>query len=204
MRSVDRLADDADAVPVPDLEGRWVRLRTVRPDDAAWIYDFSTLPELGFRWRNLPGTTDPGQFAQHLSSGVQFQLLVEERTRRERAGLALCYNADFTNRTAYIAAAFHPRLQRRGWPLEAVDILVRYCFAAYDFRKLYAEVIDFNLESFRSAIGQHAHEEGVLRDHWWVGGAYRDVALLSLYREDCQVSVSERVRSAVRGALGGN
>lgn len=186
------------SVPVPTLEGRWTRLRSLTPDDMNWLYAFSVLPEMGYRWRGVPGTMDPAQFSHQVSRGIEVQLVVEGMRNRQRVGVTLAYNADFKNRTAYIAAAFDPIVHGRGWHLEGVDLFIRYCFEAYDFRKLYAEVLDFNLPLFASVLGARAREEGRLRDHWWVGGRYWDVSIISFAHDDWQEGWGSRIREVVR------
>lgn len=201
--SPDNLSPDRTlSRPVPELEGRWVRLRTIRHDDMNWIYNISTAPELGFSWRDLPGSTDPWRFPQEFSRGVHSQLVIERKRDGQQCGLVLAYRADQRNRTAYIGGVIDPTAHGFGWPFEALDLFIRYCFVAYDFRKLYAEVIDFNLPGFASVLRHRARQEGILRDYWWVGGAYRDVIILSMNRdawvEPWQQFVHKKVRQSLQ------
>ena len=69
-------------------------------------------------------------------------------------------------------------------PLEAFMLFLDYLFTVFGFRKLYGEVLEFNLTSFRSIIGKIAHEEGRLRDHEYFDGRYWDLVFLAIYREE--------------------
>lgn len=188
------------SIPVPVLEGRFVRLRALVPDDLAWIHQMSTDPILGFRWRHAPGSVDPATFAAQLWTGVALQLAVVEKRAARPIGLTICYGMDQANRTAHVAGVFEPSLHKTGWVVEALPLFVRHTFAAFDLRKLYAEVVDFNLAQYATVLGRRVHREGVLREHWWIGGAYRDVHILALLRDEWAEPFDEIVREALLGA----
>jgi RimJ/RimL family protein N-acetyltransferase len=171
-------------VPLPALEGARVHLRPLTPQDYDWILRLSTLPELGFRWRHPPGTLNPDQLPALLWQGVLAQFLIEHNTTGDRLGLAVAYQANMTHRTAYVAVLLDPGAHRLGWPLEGFKLFMRHLFDAFDLRKVYAEALDYNLDQYRGIIGRLAHEEGRLREHVYVGGAYHDMHLLAFYRSD--------------------
>jgi RimJ/RimL family protein N-acetyltransferase len=170
--------------PVPQLEGRRVRLRPVLPEDTPWLLDLMALPELGYQWRNVPGTLNPEQFAVQLWQGVLTQLLVTHKSSGRKLGLVVAYQPSPLHRTAYIAMVLDPGAQRLGWPIEGFRLFMRYVFEAYDLRKVYAEAIDYNLAQYSSLIGRGARREAHYREHVYMAGAYHDVYVIAFYRQD--------------------
>lgn len=124
----------------------------------------------------------PQDFPAYLGQGVLVQFVAERRERPQPLGLVTAYNADFQNRHVFIAAVTDPRVQRAGWPLEAVLLLLDHVFACFDFRKAYFEVPAFNLGSFSSAVGRTLEEEGRLREHEYFDGRWWDRVYLSIDR----------------------
>ena len=76
-------------------------------------------------------------------------------------------------------------------------LFVRYLFANWAFRKLYAEVRAFNLAQFGSGIGRMFEVEGVLTEHAFHDGRYWDQYVLAVSRAGFD-GVAAPVRAAVR------
>jgi RimJ/RimL family protein N-acetyltransferase len=113
-------------------------------------------------------------------------------------GLVVAYNADLRNQFAYIGSIFSPELINSGLGIAALDVFVRYLFATYSFRKLYAEVPEFNLPALGNRIGRLLKEEGRLRGHSYYNGRWWDQLILAIYPDDYMY----RTRLAGLGALG--
>jgi RimJ/RimL family protein N-acetyltransferase len=183
--TLDHPAATVVAPPVAPLEGHRVVLRSVSSDDYDWIWRLSTHPDVSYRWRHPPGSLNPEQLGAHLWQGVLSQFIIAHKETSDPLGLVLAYQANVAHRTAYVAIILDPGLHRTGWPLEGFKMFMRYLFDGFDLRKVYAEAVDYNLAQYRGLLRQgKACEEGRLRQHVYVGGAYHDVYLLALYRRD--------------------
>lgn len=168
---------------MPHLEGHRVLLRAVATSDYEWLWKLSTLPELGYRWRQVPGSVNPDQLSAALWQGVLTQLLVTHKESGDRLGLAVAYQANVAHRTAYVAIILDPGVHKLGWPLEGFKLFMAYLFDSFDLRKVYAEALDYNLNAYRGLLNSgKAQEEGHLRQHVYAGGHYRDVHLIAFYR----------------------
>ncbi len=70
--------------------------------------------------------------------------------------------------------------------MQGVLAFVDYLFRTWEFHKLYFEALSFNAETFGSLIGRVLTQEGLLREHSRVHGAFVDLHILSLMRADWQ------------------
>jgi RimJ/RimL family protein N-acetyltransferase len=166
--------------PIP-LSGRRVRLRAVVASDYDFLFVLATDPRTAPSWRYRSAPPRPEEFVRDLWHNVLVQYLVEHVDTGERLGLVVAYNANGRDGHCYFSALFRPDM--RVWPLEGLGLFVNYLFTEFDFIKLYAEVIEYNLPAFASAIGRWLTTEGVLRAHERHFGRHWDVHLLTLWRE---------------------
>lgn len=163
-------------------EGRRVQLRTVEPSDLDYLYRLSTSPGLSYRWRYRGSTPSPEEFRDQLFSGVLAQLVVARKdSTQQPLATTILYRADLANGHAYFAL-LSDGAQASSLVIEGCLLFLRYVFATWPFRKLYAEVPGFNLTQFQSAIGSYLKEEAVLEEHDYHDGAYWPLYILSLSR----------------------
>lgn len=158
--------------PEAVLEGRRVRLRPVTPNDYEWLYQLNSLPELAHRWRGRPGSINPAQLPDFLWNNVFCQFVVCRRRDGRPVGLVVAYGADLPNRTVRFGIVLDPQYHSVGWPLEAGALFIDYLFDTGDFRKLYAEAVDYNIAAYQSAL-EHGilRMEACLREHVYSAGA---------------------------------
>jgi len=190
--AVDPLTED----PIPDslppaaavaLASGRVRLRIVHPEDYPFLYELSLAPELRFRWRFRNEQPPYADFIRSLGVGVFCQYIVVDAVSNVRLGLVVCYQANRLNRNAYIGVQSIPSAHRRGLIVEASQLFIEHLFTYFDFEKLYAECLDFNVAAFRSGTGDAFVEEGRLRDHERFMGRLWDLHIFALYKEAWKV-----------------
>jgi len=174
------------SLPPPDpplLNGKRVLLRPIGDDDYAFLYGLGTDVELAYRWRFRGETPSPEAFHSLLWNGTLVQFMVCARDTGSPVGHIFAYNANFRYQTAFIGVAVKTSCVGRGWTLEAANLFLRYVFALWPFRKLYAEVLEFNYGQFASASGRGFEVEGRFREHEFYGDRYWDLLILAIYRE---------------------
>ena len=170
--------DFAASVP----RGRRVVLRPVLSRDFEPLYLLATTGENGLRWRFRGATPSPDQFGRQLWDTVLAQFVVQRRDTGELLGLVGLYNANLSARQCYAFALAAPTVVGTGRVLEGLILLLEIGFATWDFRKVYFEVPEFNLEQFRSAR-RYLTEEGRLKEHDYMLGRYWDLVFLSVSKE---------------------
>lgn len=163
------------------LQGRRVRLRPVVNRDLDWIYALAMDPAVSSRWRYRGATISPQQFSQQLWDGILCQFVVEGVETGRIHGLASLYGYNPRSDTCYFAVVGPPDRNTRGRLLEGLIILVEYGFRTWDIRKMYAEVLEFNLPQFRS-LERYCELEGRLLAHEYHDGALWDLLTYALYR----------------------
>ena len=170
------------------LEGTYARLRPVGQSDYAYLYDLSLHAENLARWRYRSATPSPESFVVDLWNGVLAQFVIESAATRERAGLAVAYNADAANGTVFLGVVLDPAHRRKVWPIEGVLLFLDYLFRNWALRKVYAESPEYCAQQFASGSRWLFQEEGRLREHQYHQGRYWDYIHFALYRESWETT----------------
>lgn len=178
-------------------KGRRVILREIQSNDFGWLYAISTASATGFRWRYRGTTPRPEEFANQLWSQVLSQYIVARADTGESIGLVVCYNPNFPDSWAYLAAIGSPKFMGTGAMVEGVALFLDEVFRNWNFRKLYMEAPEFNVDQVRSGLGGFFHEEGRMKDHHFYDGKYHDQLILALYRDEY-----EQMAPFIRHAIG--
>jgi RimJ/RimL family protein N-acetyltransferase/acyl carrier protein len=160
---------------------RRVRLRPVAPPDYEWLYDLTTRDEHLVRWRDRGQTFRIEEWIDRLWAGVAAQF-VATRPDGTPIGLVSLYHHEARNRHARLAVIFDDATSSPGWRLEAVGLLLDYAFEVFDLLKVYAEVIEFNLDAFSSGLDDLYVEEGRLFDYEYAHGRHWPVHILAISR----------------------
>jgi hypothetical protein len=162
---------------------RDIRLVPVSPNHYAELYRWSTDSTSAFRWRFGGATPSPERFSEALWAGVLCQYMVADSGGTSH-GLVVCYSADHVNGHAYYGVQGNPdRPTGMGASIGMVKLL-DHVFRSWPFRKLYAELPEYNAAEFSSGLRRHAQCEGTLRDHVYFDGRFWDQSTYSLSRED--------------------
>ncbi len=165
------------------LEGRRVVLRAIGPEDYAFVYRLETSPELLVRWRFHGRTPSPEESTRSLFDGVLAQFLAVEKTSGKPIGFVNVHDPNLFNATAHLAAIAMPDSRNAALMIDACMPLVEYAFALFPMRKLYAEVLDFNLVQFESIVGKFFETEGCLVGDHYFNGQYWNKHILAITRE---------------------
>ena len=179
------LAPATEHMPLmPKLNGRYVRLRPLTPADHAPLYQIATSDEVNLRWRFRGVIPSFEAFVNAFRPAeVSAQFAVTTPQSAQAQGLVVAYNTDPRSSHTYVGTMLSPKLARSGLGVEATALFAAYLFMTWPFHKLYFEVIDYNLDQFASTLGTLFVEEGVLREHQYYDGKYRDTHILAAYKD---------------------
>jgi len=162
--------------------GHWALLRAVTPADYPFIYELGLSGRGLVRWRYRGQTPSPQQFESTLWDGVLAQFIVTSR-REDRVGLAVIYAADLNSGHAHLGAILSQEVAPRLWPFEGILLAIDYAFTVWNFRKLYFETAEYNVDNFGSAVEKYLCEESRLVGHDFLMDRYWDRVTYSLWRE---------------------
>jgi len=169
---------------VPKLRGRRARLEAVAGShNVEFARRLLSDQEVASRYRFANAVPSPSEVERALWERALAQFVLIDQRDDRRVGLCQLTNAVFRHGTANIAVVIEPDSRRKPWVLEGVALFVEYAFGSFPLRKLYGEVVEFNLAQFASGRDRLFVEEGRLRDHEWHFGRYWDVSILSVSRE---------------------
>ncbi len=164
------------------LESSSIVLRPVTGADEPYLYRLLTSGDHLVRYRLRGMTPSPESFHQFVWDRVVAQFVAVTH-QGQPVGVVSCFDPDFRNRYAYVAAVADPSVQGNGLMAEATRLFVSYVFGEFDLRKLYAESLEPNYEQFAHGAGRLFEVEGRLRDHEYLGGRYVDALLLAAHRD---------------------
>jgi RimJ/RimL family protein N-acetyltransferase len=169
--------------PLP-TSGRWTSLRPVSPADYGFLFDLFTAPAVLHSW-NLRGRVPSfEEFPTVLWDRVLTQFMIIQRATGEPIGLASLYSPDFKNRFVKFALIVSPTERGVGWALEGAALAIEYAFVNWDFRKVFIEVLEFNVESLGLAgLPDTCVEEGRYREFEYYEGRYWDLVVYGVTRD---------------------
>jgi len=180
--------------------GRRVAIRPVFPADGGFLYAIATAPETAYKWRFRGSSPSPEQFSGQLWADVLSQRIVVQREAGTPIGLVVCHSPNLVDAWAYLAALASPRYESTGAMVEGAALFIDEIFRNWNFRKLYMEAPEFNVDQVRSGLGKWFHEEGRLKAHHFYDGKYHDQLLLALYRDEYE-QAAPFIRAALSGDL---
>ena len=172
------------------LQGKSVTLRAMRRDDLERLYTFNN--DLAVE---LAGGGDPpwpqslerlqAEFEREASeggrNGANFAIEVEGTF----IGICRLFNLDQTAGTCELGITIGDHAYwGKHYGREAVDLLLDYAFRLLNFRRVWLRVNGNNERAQRAYRAVGFVEEGRLRRHVWNDGAYRDLVLMGVLRDE--------------------
>lgn len=159
-----------------------IRLVPVEPRHINILYLATTEPQQSYRWRYRGRTPSPDEFQRTLFGGVVAQFMVEDHAGHP-IGLVVAYDEDpgaghcqigFIRCTAASAGSM----------VEAMGLFINYVLRTFNYRKLFADLPEYNLGLIDGMAGELVKTEGRLTDYFWHGGRYWDRCFISINRSD--------------------
>jgi RimJ/RimL family protein N-acetyltransferase len=172
------------------LQGERVRLRGISRDDLPCLWAFNN--DLAVE---LAGGGDPplpqslarlqAEFDQEAAKGgrdsTRFVIEVEGRC----IGTCALFNANATAQTCELGIAIGDRDHwGRGYGRECVRLLLKYAFLYLNYRKVWLRVHAANGRAVRAYRACGFVEEGRQRAQVWSDGAYDDLLLMGVLRDE--------------------
>ncbi|MCW2777040.1 MAG: hypothetical protein JWN17_765, partial [Frankiales bacterium] len=169
------------------LTGTRVVLRPLRDDDAEPLWRAVLDPVTWARTEERPLVPET------------LEAYVERRTARRKdgevaafaidvdgvlVGQVALFAADPLARHASVGLTLLPEHRGQGHGRDALRVLVDYAFRSRNLRRVHLQTLASNEPALRAYRAVGFVEEGRLREHAWVEGAYDDVVLMALMRSD--------------------
>ena len=190
MPDRDPPAQSADAPPVPMLRGELVWLRGATKADytdaGEAINHPDTGPNLGLKWPY--GPADAAAFAEKAMAQqgkTMCAFTICPLGEQRGIGNVSLRDVDRENGHAELAIVVTDRaFQGRGFGTDAVNCIVDFGFGELRLERIYLHVFDYNERARRSYEKSGFRLEVTLRHARFHHGAYHDVLLMSILRDE--------------------
>lgn len=158
------------------------QLRPISKADFNFIYDCQTdLRNLHLWWeeRDLLGyEAFVEDFQKRLRKNIHTFCIIEHEG--EEIGFIYNYNTDFVDKYTYLCIYLKPEATAKGLGKSAAYDFLKFLYTQYGFRKIYAEIKEYNEPSLKIVQRNGFVEEGCLKNHSWFDGQYWNLYIFSL------------------------
>lgn len=187
----------------PFLIGDTVYLRPLEPEDAGsmvpWMNDREVTRSLKVaRPTNL---ADEQAFIERVTkSDKDISVAIMTRAGDRFIGTAALMMIQWRERQACFGISIGDKAQwGRGYGTEVTELLTAHAFQALNLNRVWLHVYDFNTAGMRAYEKAGFRREGILRQGAFVEGAYRDVHVMAVLREEWLAAQSGRSARPARG-----
>jgi RimJ/RimL family protein N-acetyltransferase len=158
------------------------RFDPVLPPNYDYLYRLFTTGDTGWRYRFRGATPNPEVFPDLLWESVLSQKLVVRPVDGAIMGVVQLTDYNARSRTCSLSIVADPNFRRLGLVTTAAVLFVSDAFRTWDLRKIYLNVLEFNLHQIAGYTGLFT-EEGRLRAHEWHDGSWWDLITFAIYRD---------------------
>jgi RimJ/RimL family protein N-acetyltransferase len=174
----------------PIIEGKLVRLRPPKPDDAAvmitWFEDMEVTRFLLLR--NPPGIEAEKEWLDKMARSPDDVVWVVECKGRA-VGATAIHAIDWKNGFGTTGTVIGDKtVWGKGLGRELMQLRARYAFTQLPLRKLKSGYLDGNEASARAQVAAGYREVGRYRADMFVDGRWRDHVMTEVLREDWETS----------------
>jgi RimJ/RimL family protein N-acetyltransferase len=168
------------------LTGDRVVLRPFGPSDVEPLWRARLDPLTWAQTEEAPLSPEPLEAQQARSaspstgSAARFAVDVDG-VLAGRAGL---FGVDDLARTGEVGLLLLPEHRGQGIGQDVLRVLLRYAFRSRNLRRVHLQTLASNERALGAYRAVGFVEEGRLREHAWVEGAYEDIVVMAVLRAD--------------------
>jgi RimJ/RimL family protein N-acetyltransferase len=171
-----------------DLVGELVKLRALRPDDAAGMVTNAADPQFGQflgGWSWNPYSLEDALAFINRREPDTIRWAVECLEDGAFLGTTDVHNLDFRNRNCYWGIGIGPPDRwGKGYGTEACKLAVRFAFKQLGMEKVYLRVYEGNDRGRRAYEKAGFAIEGTLPRDVWLHGGFVTTYLMAVYRDN--------------------
>lgn len=172
------------------LESARLRLRVFTTADVPQVSAlFQDLDILQFYLPSLLRPFSHAQLAEMLKEwhdeSNYFLFAIEEKASAEVKGLINLDGVSWSNRHTEIGIGIaDPSARGKGYASEALQLLIEYCFNEMGLHRIFARIIEGNEPSVRLFQKFGFRQEGIMREHVFRHGNWRDMYFYGLLKKE--------------------
>jgi UDP-4-amino-4,6-dideoxy-N-acetyl-beta-L-altrosamine N-acetyltransferase len=189
------------------IVGKYVSLRPMDSADREFVRALRNSPQVvrNFQYRHFITDLQQRTFVESLAaSSTQMYFIAEDVDEKSPFGVLNFKEIDHRNQVAEWGLFTDER--EKGGPVASVEaavLLLDYGFQYLNLRKVVGEVLADNKRAIRFDEGLGMKLEGVRREHVFYDGAFHDVLLFALFRDDFYNNPTRHVRLLRAGRSAG-
>ena len=166
----------------PFLRGERLTLRTVTPEDYAFLHEHGNDPavRLGAPTPTPVSEADLAEFVETDERSVQF-LPCRDGVP---VGFVFLFEIEPQRDHAEIGCWIVPDEQGNGYATEAAGLCLDHAFDDRGLHRVFSQVFEHNDASMSVLESLGFQQEGCLREHDYIRGAYRDTCVFGLLAEE--------------------
>lgn len=171
------------------IKGNKVILRPFKSEDAKDVYELKMDFEgyKAFAGSPFPSNIEDekewigNMYGKGVKTAVYFA--IENLENSEFSGYCVARNINYLNRNAEVGIILSKSSRGKGLFKEVSYLFYNYLFAQLNMHKVYSFVIEENIGlKTDKQIGYV--EEGLVKEHLWQDGIYKNLYFLSLYKDN--------------------
>jgi RimJ/RimL family protein N-acetyltransferase len=167
-----------------------IRLRAVEPGDAAFLHQWTRDTDTARLLYHVPvpeSLESVKQWVQQMatrhSDNDEFCWVIES-LQGEFAGTISTHHAERRNGNFKYGIGILEAHRRKGYAIQAIELVLRYYFSELRYRKALADVYSFNEPSIRLHERAGFTLEGRLRDMIYTEGRFHDLLIFGMLAEE--------------------
>lgn len=172
---------------IVSIVGRHLLLRPFLNEDLSIVFGWRSKVSDLFLWYQRPEILSFDEFCADFAGFrrniIHVLMMITLGPNQNAIGMVYSYKADYINGHAFLCTYLDENYRQSLYGGEATLLFLEYLFGYFSFRKVYAEIYDYNSVSLSNSIKGGFVEEGRYKSHKWYKNAYRDMIILALYRE---------------------
>lgn len=179
------------------IVGKRVQLRAIEFEDlrllAEWRND-QEIYQYFFEHEPLSLVSQKRWFEIFLKNANEKFWIIETIEHREPIGTVAFLHIDWRNQKSELGRfLISPNnLRSSGYGSEVLQLVIRYAFEHMNLSRLYVQLFLDNVHALNFYKKHGFKKEGVLRQHIFNNGRYKNVATMALLREDYFIEQLER------------
>ncbi len=173
------------------LEGEDIELRTVEEDDIEWMTENINDPEIrSYTTMRYPANYEQEErWFEERVSGAEDTIHLKITEDGERKGLISLMNINKDSGNAEIGLWIAREEQGKGYGTKASKLITDYAFRELRLHRVFARAFEHNPASRKIWQNLGYREEGIMREHDFLDGEYRNLYIYGILRKEWEGQV---------------
>lgn len=166
-------------------------LKPLEQEDLAFIHAINNNYSIMSYWFEEPYESFAeleSLYNKHIHDDTERRFIITNE--KEYVGLIELVELDYIHRKGELQIIISPAFQGNGYSKQAIFKALQYAFQILNLHKVYLIVSNYNEKALHIYEKMGFVREGVLREEFYVNGAYQDATRMSMFKREFQIKYS--------------